>query len=86
MIAAPASIAFFATSALKVSIDNKTSGKFFNNSVTTGSTRSNSSFTDISVAPGRELYPPMSINVAPSVSIFSARLKISESFLRFPPS
>ena len=76
IILAPASIAFRATSLLKVSIEIITSGNFLIILFIGSITLSNSSFTEICFAPGLEEYPPISIIVTPSLMIFSARLII----------
>ena len=72
MTEAPASIAALATSDLNVSIEIMASGNRSMIALMGSMTLLTSSFSEISVAPGLEEYPPISKNVAPYSIIFPA--------------
>ena len=86
MISPPEIIDSYATLLLKVSTEINALGNCFLVSSNIGITLFNSSSTLISAAPGRELYPPMSIISAPEFIIFSTCLSILSLVLYLPPS
>ena len=73
--------ASLAISALKVSTEIIASGNFLFISFTAFKTRLLSSSTEISFAPGRDEYPPISRISAPSSNILVAVTRISSSVL-----
>ena len=75
-----------ATLLLYVSTEIIAFGNLFDTLSTAFITRLNSSETGISLEPGLDVIPPISINVAPSFNIFSTCIKYLSEFKNFPPS
>ena len=86
LIDAPSSTHSLITLDLKLSIEILQFGNDLIISLTIGVIRFSSSFSETKLAPGFELYAPMSIKSAPSTNIFSACFKMLFSSLNLPPS